>query len=488
MKYITAFFFLLFCSAGFTQTASPPVVVQPVQTTPVPDSLAWSLQQCIAYAQSHNIGVQQQQLNVQAAKSDLAQSRGNFLPAVNGYASHTYQYGLTIDRFTNTFANTQVVSDNLYLSGRLTLFSGLQNYNLVAQNRYLVDAGNFQQEQVKMDLSLSVALAYLAVLYADEQLSLARGQAALTDAQLARTKIITDEGALPRGAFADLQAQYALDQVNVISAQHALTLAYLSLTQLMNLDSLNGFAILRPLLPGVNELLLASQPQQVYQLALQTQPRILKAEMNYRSAEKGVAVAYGALSPQISLVGSIGTGYSGAAKTFQSSSYGGLDTIGYTTSGTYVVSPYYNATYTTTPYRDQLNNNLNRTIGVEVSIPICNHFQARSSIARAKIQRESALLSEELERQQLKKSIDQLYADARSGFEKMQACVTALEAAETAYGYAEEKFNNGAGNAYDYEAAKNRLATAQLNLAQSKYDYYFRLKMLDYYQGKPLAW
>jgi outer membrane protein len=184
MKQLFLFLFGLSATTIFAQAVQRP------NTPPVNDSLAWTLPQCIAYAQTHNIPVQQQQLNTQLAKADLRQSQGNFLPAVNGFASHTYQYGLTVDRFTNTFANTQVVSDNFYLDGRMTLFSGFQNYNQLAQSRYQMASAGFQTEQVKYELALSVMNAYLNVLFTDEQWTLARQQADVTRVQVTRTKII----------------------------------------------------------------------------------------------------------------------------------------------------------------------------------------------------------------------------------------------------------------------------------------------------------
>jgi len=466
---------LLFVSASFA-AAAPAQIVS--------DSSGWSLEQCIAYAQEHNLPVQQQALDEQSAKADLRQSRGNFLPSVNGYASHTYQYGLTVDRFTNTFANSQVVSQNLYLAGSLTLFSGLQNLNQLAQSRYQLEAGRMQTQQVKNDLALAVAAAYLNLLFADEQAGIARRQAEVTQVQVKRTKVLADAGAVAQGALFDLKAQLAQENAVAVAAQNNLELAQLALAQLMNLDSTAGFTIRRPQTDMNGSL--ALNAEQVYREALLNQPAIKKAEFDLRSAQKGVAVAWGALSPSVALVGSIGTGYSGAAKTLQSTSYSGEDTIGYTTAGAYVLSPAYDYTYVTTPYAQQFSNNLNRSFGVQVSVPIFNRLQTSSSITRAKIEREKAELAIELQEQELKKRIDQAQADAKAALEKLQAQQQALEAAETAFGYAEEKFNAGSGNVYDYANAKNRFAAAQSNFLQAKYDHYFRLKMLEHYQGKPL--
>jgi outer membrane protein len=255
----------------------------------------------------------------------------------------------------------------------------------------------------------------------------------------------------------------------------------------MNLDSTAGFVIAKPVLEIPNENILSSTPLQIYQTAVTTMPSVKKAQLDFMSADKGVAIAYGAVSPSLVLSGTLGTGYSGAAKTLASSTYSGIDTVGITTGGDYVLIPKYTYAYNTTPFGNQFNNNVNKSIGVTLSIPIFNHFQVNSSIAKAKIQRESAQLNVDLSQQQLEKSISQAYADAQAAFLKYQATQKAVDAATESFKYTENKFNLGASNSVDYNTAKNNLAKAQSSLVQSKYDYIFRVKVLDYYQGKPLT-
>ncbi|HLG04167.1 MAG TPA: TolC family protein, partial [Bacteroidia bacterium] len=143
--------------------------------------------------------------------------------------------------------------------------------------------------------------------------------------------------------------------------------------------------------------------------------------------------------------------------------------------------------YATTPYAEQFDNNFNKSIGVQLSIPIFNRFQVSSNIERAKIQRENAQINIDLSQQQLRKDIQQAWADAKASFEKYQASVRAVDAAQASFSFTEQKFNVGAVNTFDYNNAKNQLAKAQSELLQAKFDYIFRLKILDYYQGKPLT-
>ncbi len=450
-------------------------------------SQPWTLQECIAYAQTHNITVMQQQLNVRLAQADLLQSKGNVLPNLNAGASHMYQYGRTVDRYTNTFANSRVLSENFFITSSVTVFSGLQNYNSIRQNQFSLEASKYSVQQTQYDIGMNVASAYLNILFAEEQLALAQQQYDLTKAQVDRQQIILDAGGSSRDKLLDLQAQLANEEVNVISAQNSITISYLNLTQLMNLDSTAGFRIVKPDIAAPDGNLLAMTPEQIYQSAILFQPGIKSAQMSYQSADKGVSVAKGAYSPSVVLQGSLGTGYSGLAKDLTSSTYTGVDTVGATTGGDYVLVPTYSNTFVTTPFMDQFNNNANKSFGVQVNIPIFNRFQVSSNIERAKIQRENAQLNIDLAEQQLYKNIQQAYADAKAALLKYQASEKAVTAAQEAFKFTEEKFNAGGLDGITYNNSKNQLALAQSNLLQAKYDYVFRMKILDYYQGKPLT-
>ena len=472
---------------NYSQYSIPVTKVDSSVAIPQDNSQPWTLQQCIVYAQLHNISVQQQMLNVQMSQQNLLLSQGNLLPSVNGFASHTYNNGRTIDPFTNTFATSTVLSENFFISSKVTLFSGLQNVNSIQQNKYYVEANRLQVQQTQYDIGMNVANAYLSVLYAKEQLDVAKQQEDLTAAQVGRMQKLVDAGAQAKGSLLDLQAQLATEDVAVVSAQNTLTISYLNLTQLMNLDSTAGFEIVKPALTIPENTILNVTPEQIYQKAVNTMPGIKKTEMDFKGADKGVDIAYGAMSPQISLQGSLGTGYSGASKQLNTSTLSGYDTIGVTTGGDYVLYPQFDNTYSTTPFSNQFNNNVNKSVGIQVSIPIFNHFQVATSISKAKIQRDQAQLSIDLSQQQLMKNIQQAYADAQAAFLKYTASQKAVDASSESFKYIEDKFNLGAVNSIDYNNAKNKLEKAQSDLIQAKYDYIFRMKVLDYYQGIPLT-
>jgi outer membrane protein len=463
-----------------------PVVQDSVPTWPKDNSRPWTLQECIAYAQVHNIQVQLQQLNVGLSQTNLTASKGQVLPNLNAAATHTYQYGQTIDRFTNTFVNDRVLNQNFYITSSFTVFNGLQNYNTIQQNKYALQASEFGVQQMRYDISMNVANAYLNILFQEDQREIAKKQLGLTQNQVNRMQMLVEAGSSARGTLLDLQTQLATENVNVVTAENNVLIAYLTLTQLMNLDSTEGFTIVRPDLQVPNEGVLAETPGQIFATAENTQPGIKQADANVMSAEKGVDVAYGALSPTLVLQGSLGTGYSGAAQSAVVTP-GGMDTVGVTSGGDLVFVPGFSYNYSTVPFTDQLDNNFNQSFGVQLTIPIFNRMQVSTNIQRAKIQHQNAQLNADLARQNLDKNIQQAHADAKAALEKYHAQQAALAAAQEAFRYAEEKFNVGAVNTIEYTNSKNQLALAESNLLQAKYDYIFRLKVLDYYKGNPLT-
>lgn len=456
-------------------------VLQAQQTT------GWSLQQCVDYALKNNIQIQQSDINVKLSELSLMQSKANALPNLNGNFSHTYNYGRTIDRFTNQFADDRVLSQNFYLSTNIIVFQGLQNWNTIRQNLFALNASRYQVDKMRNDISLNVATAFLQVLYAQENDENARKQVALTREQVKRTEKLVEVGSLAKGNLLDMQSQLAQDELTQVNAGNSLNMAYLTLIQLMRLDSSAGFAIERPVLPAPTENILSLSPDQIYALSVTGQPGVKSAEMSYKSADKAVDVAWSGVSPSVVLSGAYGTGYSGASKQITDANWnGGYDTTGVTSGGQYTLVPHLDYSFETIPFSEQLDNNLNKSIGIQVSVPIFNRMQVYTSVKRAELQRENSRLTLEQTKDQLRRDIQQAHADAVAALTRFKASEKALSAMEESFKYTDQKFNVGALNALEYNTAKAQLNRTQSDLLQARYDYIFKLKVLDYYQGKPI--
>lgn len=455
---------------------------------PVP-AKAWSLEECIDYALKNNIQIKQSELSTELSKADLLQSEGNLLPSINASASHSYNIGRTIDRYTNTFANSKVLSQQFGVSGDITLFSGLQNINTIKQSRYNYLASKFDVDKMRNDVSLNIASAYLQVLYSMDALEIATNQMALTQKQVERTTKLVDAGSAAKGTLLDIQAQLATEELNQTTAQNQRDIALLSLAQLLNLSSTDGFSVVRPELGVVNDALLTSSPSQVYNTAIANLPEVKSAEYKVKSSDKAVDVAWGGLSPKLTFSAFYGTGYSGASQRITGDpAFTGYSPDGsFTSGGDTVFSPTFSLpTYENIPYWDQYRDNVNKSFGFYLTVPIFNKFQVKTSIDRARIQRMSAELTVESTKLEIRKNVQQAYADANAGLKKYYSSLKALDATQESFRYTEQKFNVGLVNTNDYNLSKNQLAKAQSDLLQAKYEYVFKTKVLDFYQGKPL--
>ncbi|CAN5463587.1 TolC family protein [soil metagenome] len=457
--------------------------------TPSATNQAMTLEQCIDYALKNNIQIKQSELNTELSQVNLTQSKANLLPSLNANASHSYNIGRTVDRFTNQFADAQVLSQNFGLSSDITLFSGFQNINTIQQNKFTYLAGKYDIEKMKNDVALNIATAYLQILYSMETVDNAKNQMGITATQVARAKLLVDAGSAAKGTLLDIQSQLASEELNLTNAENQLDISYLNLAQLLNMPSAEGLTIVKPVLIVGADALVTVTPAQIYNSALSSLPEIKSAELNVKSAEKSVDVAWGGLSPRLSFSASIGTGYSGASQRFLTPpAFQGYSPNGSITSaGDTVLSPLFSSgTYEKIPFTDQYSDNVNKSFGFYLTIPIFNRFQTKTAIDRARIQKLNADLTVESTKLQVQKNVQQAYADASAGLKKYNASLKAIEAMEESFKYTEQKFNVGLLNTNDYNDAKNKLTKAQSDLLQAKYEYVFKTKVLDFYQGKPL--
>jgi outer membrane protein len=425
----------------------------------------WTLEKCVEYALTNNIQVKQQLLQVKNEQALLQQDKLSLLPSVNGGASHGYNFGQTVDRYTNQFATNRVQSDNFYLGSSVTLFGGLQKLNQIKQRKKDLEATHFDTDKFMDDMSLNIATGYLQILYYKELVKTTQNQLNATELQSKRLKILVDAGSLAQGDFYTLEAQRALDNSQVVSAQNNLDIAYLTLVQMLDLPTTQGFEIETPDLEMSLQPALAVSAEKIYGFALETQPVIKSAELRVKSSEIGLSMAQGGQSPTITLQGSLGTGFSGANKIFDSTNY----------------------SFNTKPFADQVKDNFNRSISLNLNVPIFNGWATRTAISRAKINVENSQYNLELSKLQLRKTIEQAYADAKAALNNYDASTLGVNAARESFRYADQKFNVGTLNSVDYNNSKKDLEKAESDQLRAKFEFIFKSTVLDFYMGKPLS-
>ena len=445
----------------------------------------WTLEQCITYAWTHNLQVKQAELTQKISKNNVLQSKANLFPSISGFASNTYNYGLTINPFTNTFANKEVTADDFALSGSLTLFSGFQNYNTIKQNTLNYEANGYDLQFSKNNIALNIAQNYLQILLDQELVTEATNQQGISTEQVERIRKLVDAGSLAKSNLLDIESQEANDEVNVINAQNQLDIAELTLVQLLDMDSTGGFKITSPQIE-VPEGINLDDPERIYTKALTTQPDVQSSELKWESAERGRALASGALYPRLVLSGSVGTGYSTANTEVTGSTISSVDTIHTTIPTVDVLYPNYAYNTKLVPFNKQLSNNANESFGFRLTIPIFNGLQANIAWQNAKLNEQNAYYNYQLTQLNLRKTIQQAYADALGALKKYHAVQKSVASLKESFGYTQSKFDVGMATSLDFNTAKTNLAKAESDLLQAKYSYVFKLKVLDFYEGKPL--
>lgn len=449
---------------------------------------SWSLQKCVDYALENNLDVRQSEYNLQNSRTDVMQSKSQFLPSVNASAYYGYNFGQTIDPFTNQFAQSAVNTGNFNLSANWTLFAGLQNLNQLTQSQYSQQSSEYAYKNVQYLTSLAVTTSFLQILFNEETLEVANKQLEVTVQQIDRTKKLVAAGSSPQGSLYDIEAQYAREELAQVNADNQVVLSYLSLKQLLRLPGDYNMEIEIPTQLDSASLALPTSLDMVIQTAYDTYPSIKSNEYALLSAEKQVNISNATMIPRLTISGSLGTGYSGNSKDVVSSSITGTSPIGFV-EGTsdVVVTPTYTQELQTNGFSDQVTSNFNQSLGLSLSIPIFNKMNNRSNVNRAKVNYSIQETALEQEKQKVRQDIEKAYADASAAFKSFKSTEKGLKSLNEAFNYAQKRFDVGMINAVDYNVAKTNLFRAQSDLVKAKFDYIFRMKILDFYQGKSLA-
>lgn len=444
----------------------------------------WSLEKCVDYALSNNIQVKKQMLLVKASTVDLQQSKMNLLPGVSGSSGYSKSFK-TVNQFTNQFYDGGQVS--MSLSGSITIFNGFQLMNAIKQNAINLKASKYDQDKLMNDISLNIATQYLSILFYQEQMANAESQLDITKQQANRMRQMVEAGTKAQGDLLNIEAQVAAEELLVVNAKSNLDLGYLSLYQLLDIPENDRFKIEVPNLQVLNQSALQATPSSIYETALSNQPEIKSADLRVKSATLGLKRSYAALMPSLSLSGSINTGFSSKLQTidqvipFQ-------ETIGYTQIGNEpVVRNSANYTYKKYTWDSQINGNIQKSFGVYMSIPIFSKLQGQNAVKRSRLNIESSKLDLQLAKQQLNKTIEQAYADAKAALNKYFSADKKVNATRESFNYSEQRFNVGMLSGVDYNNAKKDLSAAESELLQAKYEYFFRSTVLDFYMGKPLT-
>ncbi len=448
-----------------------------------------SLQECVDLAYARSLQLENSDLDMEQTAINATQARHARYPSLNGSTSYGWNFGKTIDPTTNAFDNQSSNYQTFSLSSSVSLYQGGALKNSIKQSELGGWSAIKRKEALMDNIGLQVAQNYLNALLAEEAQSLATYQVDLTQNQLERIDKLIAAGSLPANDRLELEAQLFRDEQQIIGAENNYILAILNLKNLLRLNPDETLTLEKVDLSRVpiDESVLDMSFNEVYSVALGYQPSIKADSIDLQIAEIDKKIQEGRLRPSLGVGGSISTNYSDLSKDVVGTEdvvtqvpiiINGLETeVGF--PGTQPILD-------NTPYFDQLDNNLGYGFGVTLSFPIYNNYSARLNVERSGINIQKVQVQNEINKQNLQSTIQSAVAQARAARQSFLAAGKSVVAQQASLSNLEKKLAAGSANNFDFINAKNSLSISENSLLQSKYDYIFKLKVIDYYLGKPL--
>ncbi len=414
----------------------------------------WTLEECCNYAVEHNIGLLQKEHQRQQQEIQVSNARNSRLPDLSGSVSENFSFGrgLTAD---NTYTNTNTSSTSFSLGTSVPLFTGFQIPNQIRLSRLNLEAVTQDLEKAKNDMRMKVAQSYVQVLYNMELLEVARRQVTIDSSQVVRLEAMLSVGKTSEAELSQQRATMAQSQLTATQASNNLRLELLSLAQLLELESPEGFAIERI---DDKQVMPEEQltPDIIFAEALATKPEIRSEQLRLQAAERSIDIARAGLYPTLSFSAGLGTNY-------------------YTTSG-----------HKADAFGRQLKNNFNQYLGLSMNIPIFNRFQTRNGIRSAQLDRINQQLTLDNTKKALYKEIQQAWYNTVASREKLHSSEAARQASATAFRLMQAKYEQGKANITEFNEAKNNLMKTESDLTQARYEYLYQTALLRFYRGQPL--
>ena len=414
----------------------------------------WSLEKCINYALDNNIKIKQGVNLTKYQQNQLKQSKFSRLPNFNGQISQNMSFGRTLTFPENTYVDINSAETDLSLSTNVPVFQGFQINNSISKLELDFQASVEDLEKAKSDISINIASTYLEILFAKDLVKVSQDQLSVTNLQIKQINEKVEAGSLARGSLLEIQAQAAGEELKLVNANNQLQLAKLKLTQLLEIALQDNFDVEIPTLPEIQAQQSVVSSGEVYKSALLFRPEIKGADFRYQSSQYQLKMARGTLYPSVSLYANLYSLYNDR-------------------------NPF--------SFSKQLDGNQRKGIGAQMNIPIFTRFQNKIQIDNARLQVLNTQLDLENTKKMLRADIETAQTNAIASLNRFVSNQKAVSSMREAFRYSEEKFKVGMVNAVEYNTAKTNLSKAESDLLQAKYEFIFRTKILDFYQGKPIT-
>jgi len=419
----------------------------------------WSLRECCDYAIEHNISIKQQENQCRKDEIQLSTAKNSRLPDLSGSVGQNFSFGRGLTA-ANTYSNTNTSSTSFSLGTSVPLFTGFEIPNQIKLNQLNLEAATADLEKAKDDIRMKVAEAYVQILYDMEIADVAHRQIEIDSAQVERLQAFVKNGKAAEAELSQQKATLANSRLTATQADNNTRLAILTLTQLLELPTPEGFTIVRPNLStfiSQSSLIALITPDQIYAEALGVKPEILSQQLKLKGTEHSIKIAKAGRYPTLSLSGGLNTNY-------------------YTTSG-----------FNSDSFGNQLKNNFSQYIGLNLNVPIFNRFQTRNNIRSARIDQENQQLQLENTKKTLYKEIQQVYYNALNAQTKEKSSEEALQSTRDAFQLMQAKYENGKATITEFNESKNNYLKSESDLVQARYENLYQHALLEFYRGRELT-
>jgi len=411
---------------------------------------SWTLDKCIDTALQNNLSLQSSRIQSQVADVNLKSSKLNLLPSLNAGASHGYNWGQTIDLFTNQFATDRVLFENFYLSSSVSLFSGLRNYYTIKANQTAVSTNELDIEITQRNIKIDVSAAFLQVLINKKMVELYKENQALTQKQLERITILIQENQATIAQQLEIDAQLQTDKYNLIKAKNDLRYSELLLQQLMNIPPKDSITLIL-LTDDINS-------QNIQEFEIDKLPEIAKQELEIQQQTYELKAIKGSYYPSLDLSGSLGSGYSGNDKFIDA-----------------------NNNVFITPFREQIQNNLYQSLILTLSIPIFNRYGIKSQVKLKELSLADLNIKNQQEKQQIIQKIAQIRLEINSLSSQLDALSKVEVSTQKNLDNFRLRYENREVDYTQFLEAQNKNFKAKSDLIQAQFELQFKRKILSFY-------
>ena len=417
----------------------------------------WTMQECIDYAMENNITLQKSKLQKQSATEDLKGSKAALLPSLSASTNQSVGYKPWRDNGVATVTNGTVNAkvDKAYYNGsyalnaQWTVWNGGKNTNTIKLNQIAEDEAELQTQETANTIQQRIAQIYTQILYLDESVKVNEQMLETAKKNEERGREMVNVGKMSKADLAQLTAQRATDEYNIVETRSQLLSYKLQLKQLLEITDETEFDVAIPEITDAMVMEEIPSLQKVYEQALLTRPEIERSNLAIKSSDVSLSIAKAGWLPNISMTGSLGT----STNSLSSNGWG-----------------------------KQMKTNFDAMAGFSVSVPIFDGRSTKTSVNKAKIQQQSAKLDLLDQQKTLYSDIQDYWLNAQTNQQKYRAASATVESEQQSYDLLSEQFRLGLKNIVELMTGKDNLLSAQQNQLQSKYQTIYNRQMLHFYE------